>query len=62
MTDSEVQLAIDEFFAAAGLHRVVSIDDMYGERIGPADLIGLVSALDVCPASVGNGERVRPLR
>ncbi len=46
MTDSEIHSAIDEFFAAAGLRRVVSIDDMYGERVSVTDLISLVSALD----------------
>jgi hypothetical protein len=47
LTDSEVQVALSEFFAAAGLRRVVSIDDMYGERVSITDLIGLVSSLDL---------------
>jgi hypothetical protein len=46
LTDSEVHVAINEFFAAAGLRRVISIDDMYGERVSVTDLISLVSALD----------------
>jgi hypothetical protein len=47
LTDSEAQVAIDEFFAAAGLRRVVSIDDMYGEQVEVADLINLVFAMDL---------------
>lgn len=47
MTKPDAQHAIDELFAAAGLRRVVAIDDVYGERVGANDLIDMVAALGV---------------
>jgi hypothetical protein len=46
LTDEQVQRAIDHFFKAAGIKRVVSIDDMYGELPQLDEFVSLAGSLE----------------